>query len=229
MRRSGVLRAVHHQADAGRVRRALHHVDEAADARAACRGAPAGRGPPRRARACPSSSVRAAGDAPRREASRSSKPHFSISRVHELEDLLDARLDDLAEDLPRRARAGAAADRRHLDRLVLVDHARPARSRSCCLIRSASCGGVRRPMAMSLVRWLPPSGDDAVWTMRAVGEDGDVGGAAADVDQRDAELLLVLAPAPPRRGERLEHDVGTLRPRAVGALDDVLRRRRPRR
>ena len=63
----------------------------------------------------------------------------------------------------------------------------------------------------------------AVWTMRAVGEDGDVGGAAADVDQADAELLLVLAEHRLGRGQRLEHDVGDVEAGAVGALDDVLR------
>ena len=66
--------------------------------------------------------------------------------LHEREDLLDARLDDLGRGSAATARAAARPPtRRHLDRLVLVHHARPARSRSCCLICSASCDRRAQP------------------------------------------------------------------------------------
>jgi len=63
-----------------------------------------------------------------------------------------------------------------------------------------------------------------VWTIRAVAIDHQVAGPAADVDQRDAELLLVALEHGLRGRERLEDDVGDLEVAAVGALDDVLRR-----
>ena len=65
--------------------------------------------------------------------------------------------------------------------------------------------------------------DDAGVRDGAVGEDGDVGGAAADVDQRDAQLLLVVLQHRLARGQRLEHDVQHLEVAARAALDDVLR------
>src|SRR4029079_9747421 len=61
-------------------------------------------------------------------------------------------------------------------------------------------------------------GDDG-----AAGEDGDVGGAAADVHQAHAQLLLVLSQHGLGGGERLQDDVGDVQAGAVGALDDVLR------
>ncbi len=60
---------------------------------------------------------------------------------------------------------------------------------------------------------------------RAVGEDRDVRGAAADVDQADAEVALVVEEHGVGGGERLQHEVAHLEPAAAHALHDVLRRR----
>ena len=117
----------------------------------------------------------------------------------------------------------AAADRGDLQRLVLGRPSPASAQPERILIFSASCGGVRRPKAMSLVSWWPPIGMTLVCATAPVGEDGDVGGAAADVDQRDAQPLLVLLQHRLARGERLEHDVQHLEVAAGAALDDVLR------
>ena len=50
-----------------------------------------------------------------------------------------------------------------------------------------------------------------------------IGGAAADVDQAHAQLLLVLGQHREARGELLEHHVLDLEPAALHALLDVLR------
>jgi hypothetical protein len=57
---------------------------------------------------------------------------------------------------------------------------------------------------------------------RAVGEDGEVGGAAADVDETHAEVALIVGQRGLRRGEGLEHDVDDVEAGLVGALHDVL-------
>ena len=59
---------------------------------------------------------------------------------------------------------------------------------------------------------------------RAAAEHRDVGGAAADVDHADAEILLILGEHRIARGELLEHDVVDRQPAALHALHDVLRR-----
>ena len=77
--------------------------------------------------------------------------------LDELEDLLHPRLDDLGQDVARehaRLRGRPrSAPRWSRPCSPCEASAQPC----CCLIRSASCVGVRRPTAMSLVRWLPPS------------------------------------------------------------------------
>src|SRR6266446_3866231 len=60
---------------------------------------------------------------------------------------------------------------------------------------------------------------------RAVREHGDVGRAAADVEQTDAEVLLVLRQHRARGSERLQDQVVHFEPAAPHAFDDVLRRR----
>src|SRR5581483_8780817 len=57
----------------------------------------------------------------------------------------------------------------------------------------------------------------------AAGEDGQIRGAAADVHQRDAQLLLLFRQHRFRRRQRLEHDVDDGEAGAAAALDDVLR------
>ena len=56
----------------------------------------------------------------------------------------------------------------------------------------------------------------------AVDVEEEVGRAAADVDDGDADLLLVLGEHRLGAGERLEHDVGDVEVAALGAADDVL-------
>ena len=56
----------------------------------------------------------------------------------------------------------------------------------------------------------------------AVDVEQDVGRAAADVDDRDADLLLVVGEDGLGARERLEHDVGDDEAAALGAADDVL-------
>ena len=55
-----------------------------------------------------------------------------------------------------------------------------------------------------------------------VGEDGDVGGAAADVHQADAQFLLVGGEHRLGRGQLLQHDVGHVQAGPVAGFDDVL-------
>ena len=56
----------------------------------------------------------------------------------------------------------------------------------------------------------------------AVDVEEQVGRAAADVDDRDADLLLVLGEHGLGARERLEHHVGDGQPAALGAAHDVL-------
>ena len=57
----------------------------------------------------------------------------------------------------------------------------------------------------------------------AVGEHGDIGRAAADIDQAHAELAFVVRQHGVTRRELLEDDVLDLQPAAFDALLDVLR------
>ena len=56
-------------------------------------------------------------------------------------------------------------------------------------------------------------------------EDGEVGGAAADVDERDAQLLLVRREDRLGGGQLLEHGVAHLDAGAVDAGHEVLHAR----
>ena len=60
-------------------------------------------------------------------------------------------------------------------------------------------------------------------TNRAAGEHGDIGRAAADVDQADAQFLFVIGQHGITGSELLEHDVVDRQAAALHALDDVLR------
>ena len=99
------------------------------------------------------------------------------------EDLLDARLDDVAR--ARGARCGAARGRRRRGPRS-PRRRRPcgrARSRRVRFRRSASAIGVRRPAAMSFGDVVAADRDDARVGDAAVDVEQDVGGAAADVDR----------------------------------------------
>ena len=76
---------------------------------------------------------------------------------------------------------------------------------------------------MSLVTWSPAIGNDGGVADGAVGEHGQVGRAAADIDQAHAELLLILGEHGEARGQLLEHHVIDLQSAALDALLDVLR------
>ena len=63
-----------------------------------------------------------------------------------------------------------------------------------------------------------------MWRIAPPREHRDVGGAAADVDEAHAELLLIVGEHGEARGQLLEHDVLDHQAAALHALDDVLRR-----
>src|SRR5262249_24814344 len=142
---------------------------------------------------------------------------------HVLEDLLDARADDVDEDLALQDARLAAADRGHLDGLLGRDQRRQ-RAAVALLDLLGGVGGRAHPDRDVVGDVVAAEREDAGRHDRALGEDGDVGGAAADVDDGDAELLLVVVEDRLRRRQRLEDDVGHLQVAAVAALDDVLRR-----
>ncbi len=58
----------------------------------------------------------------------------------------------------------------------------------------------------------------------AIGEERDVGRPASDVDQRDAEVQLVVVEDSLSRGQHLDHQVLDTHARLVDTLDDVLHR-----
>ena len=120
------------------------------------------------------------------------------------------------------AAAGLApADARHLDDLVLADHLRGRTTKAALdglrlvLRRAQPHGDVVREV-------LAADGDDRGVLDGAAVEDGDVRGAAADVDEGDPQLLLVLGQHAQGRGELLEHDVGDVQRALLRATHDVL-------
>src|SRR5439155_1848057 len=141
--------------------------------------------------------------------------------MDELEQLLHARLDDLAEDAPVEHPRGAAAHARHLDGVVLVQ-ARALRAAELHLDlfrldhrRAQTDGDVVGQMVAA-------ERDHARVLDGPAGEDRQIRRAAADVHQRDAQLLLLFRQHRLRGSERLEHDVCHLQPGTAAALDDVL-------
>ena len=105
---------------------------------------------------------------------------------------------------------------------TMADSAQPQRR----LIFSASGIGVRSPTAMSLVKWSPADGDDASVPQAAALEDSEIRGSAANIHERDAELLLILRQHRLSGRQLLEHGIEHRDARTVHARDDVLRRRR---
>ncbi len=59
----------------------------------------------------------------------------------------------------------------------------------------------------------------------AIGEDRDIGGATADVDQTDPQFLFIFGQHGHGGGQRLQHQIGDFQPAAAHALDDILCRR----
>ena len=78
---------------------------------------------------------------------------------------------------------------------------------------------------MSLVTVAPPQGRVAEVADLALVEDRHVGGPAAQLHQRDPDLLLVVGEHRQGGGQRLEHQLGHLVAGAVHRLADVLRGR----
>src|SRR5262249_13568997 len=83
--------------------------------------------------------------------------------AHVLEDLLHARRDDVHQHRARQEPPRPPTDGTSNSSSLLVSAL--AAQLNFCLIFSAASSGVRSPTAMSLVRWLPPSGSTLVWTI----------------------------------------------------------------
>src|SRR5690606_3006855 len=98
---------------------------------------------------------------------------------NELEDLLDARLEDLAEDLTAEDAGGAAPDAGDLDGVLAVDHGREAAA-VLLLHALGLVGRGAQPDGDVRGQVVPTQRDDRGVDDRPLLEDGDVGGAAAD-------------------------------------------------
>ena len=213
--------AVQHQPDAGRERRAVHVIGQAADAG--------------RTAAADRQIEDLLGDlghaVENRAAAGQHDPGVEALLVagaadlvpHQVEDLLGARLQNLRQDAARHHARLAAADARHLHRLVLVHH---AGQRAAALALDLFRVGHRRAQADGDVvgEVIAADADDGRVPQAAALVDRDVGGAAADVDQRDAELLLVLGQHRFAGRELLDDRLGDVDAGPVHARDDVLRR-----
>ena len=143
----------------------------------------------------------------------------------QVEDLLGARLQDLRQDPAGQDARLAPADAGHLERLVLLDH---RRERAAGAALDALRLGNRRAQPHGDVarEVVAADGHDAGVPQAAALEHREVGGAAADVHQRDAQLLLIGREHRLAGGQLLEHGVGHRHARAVDARDDVLGGRR---
>jgi hypothetical protein len=210
---------VQRQADRGRIHRTLDHVGEPADAE---RRAPAHglieHGLRELRHALEDRGAARDDDTRRRRVLDAGAPQLAGD---EGEDLLDARLDDLREHLARELAGLAAADRRHVHGL-LRGHERRERA-AVALLHVLGVGHGRAQADRDVVRHVVAAErQDRGVPDGAVAIEGDVRGAAPDVDDEDAELLLVRVQHGLRRGEPLEHDVVDGEPGAIDGADDVL-------
>src|SRR3954469_20466928 len=141
----------------------------------------------------------------------------------QVKDFLGAGLKDFRQNPPRHHPRLAAADARHFHRLVFVDH---SRQRAAALALDLSRARHRRPQADGDVvgEVVAADTDHGGVPQAAALVNGDVGGAAADVDERDAEFLLVLGEPRLARGELLDDRLRDLDAGAIDTGDDVLRR-----
>ena len=100
-------------------------------------------------------------------------------------------MDDYTDDAARHQPRLASADARHLHRLVLVDH---SGERAAALPLDLFRVRHRRTQANGNVvgEMVAANAHDSRVPEAAPLVDRNVGGAAADVDQRDAKLLLVV-------------------------------------
>src|SRR6266545_1833871 len=211
--------AVEDETDPGRVDRAPHHVGESA-----------GRGREAtphgqiehllRQLGDPLQDRRAAGD---HDAGGRRIVEAGLREVpgDQREDLLDTRLHDLRQDLARELPRLAAAHGGHVDGLVLADQ---RGERTAVPLLQVLGVGVRRaqPDGDVVRDVVPAERQDGRVPDGAVAEQRGVGGATADVDQQDAELLLIGRQHGLGRGQRLEHDVLDGEPRSVHRPHHVL-------
>ena len=108
------------------------------------------------------------------------------------EDLLDPRFDDLAQRIFREISRGFRPPTDGTLMMSSEPRYRADATPNFFLIRSASSNGVRSPTAMSFDEVIATEAEDRGVLDRAVGEDGDVRRAAADIDHAHAEIALVI-------------------------------------
>ncbi len=142
----------------------------------------------------------------------------------ELQDLLQPGLDDLGQRRLADRLVGPAADAGDLDLLVLVDHV-DERHAVLALEPLGLVVQDAEPLAQVVGDLVAGDGHDGRVADRLVLEDGDVGRAAADVDEHDADLLLVVVQDGVARRQRLQHDVVDVVAGLLDAAVDVLGRR----
>src|SRR5690242_7575299 len=213
--------AVERQPDAGGVRRALHDLGEAADV--------AGDAAPHRLVEDRLRKLRHT----LHDRAATGHHHASRRRVlkagagqlarDEREDLLDARLDDLRQHLPRQLPRLASTDRGNVHRLLRRHQRR--QGAAVALLERFRIGHRRTQADRDVV-------GDVVAAERqnrrvphgAVAQQREIRGAAADVDHEHPELFLVGEEHRLCGGDGLEHDVVHGEPRTVYGADHVLHR-----
>ena len=157
------------------------------------------------------------------EVSAVSSPQRIELALHQREDLLEARLDDLGQRAARELARRAPADGRHLDRLGRRHAARERRA--VALLQQLGLAKRRAQPGGDVARDVVAADRQHRGVLhRAAGEDEQAGRAGADVDHRDAELLLLRRQHRLGGGERREDEVDDVQAGALAALDDVLRR-----
>src|SRR6266851_153086 len=219
-----LARGVQHQPHRHRVARRLHAVDEPGDP---LLGAPGPHG--QRERLARELHHARQMRRPAREHDPRGQPPAAIPRalefaLHQLEDLVDALVDDVRQQFARRlprplARRGRQRD--HLRRVHegLVGDAVP-------LLQPLRVG-LRHAESLHQIARDVGAGE---FERREVADlpfvkDGDAGRGPAHFDQRDAQLPFVVPQHRIRGGERLEHQVGRPVARALDAPAQVLRGR----
>src|SRR5436309_716858 len=143
--------------------------------------------------------------------------------LDEQEHLLGARLDDVGERAAREQMRLAAADPRHLDRLL--HRRRLHQRRAVALLQTlglAERGAQRRGEVVGHV--AAAHGQDGRVADGAAVHDAHRRRAGTEVDEGHAELALLGRQHRLRRRQRSAEHVAHVEPRAVAALDDVLSR-----
>src|SRR3954466_15533349 len=212
--------AVEQKAHRRCVLRALHHVRETADAA----GQPAPDRKPQHLFRQLGHAVQVGGASCQHGAGGEQVllPGLLDLALHQLEQLLHPRFDDLAEDAPVEHPRRAPAYAGHLDGVVLVQ-AGALRAAELHLELLRLLHGRAQPHRDVVGEVVAAQRDDAGVLDGAAGENGQIGGAAPDVHQRHAQLLLFVGQHRLGGGERFEHDVRHREAGLAAALDDVLR------